>query len=125
MNEVRIYKPNEKGELVKVQTISAEDIARQYWDEFDPGKDRTPKTQFHRIGIDLKQCIEEGCTKPVEDARRLTCSDECRTVREKRQRQESHKKENQAEVICATCKKVFIARKDKKYCSKTCLYNRS
>tara|TARA_B100000809_G_scaffold220018_1_gene227522 strand:+ start:583 stop:1020 length:438 start_codon:yes stop_codon:yes gene_type:complete len=131
MHEVKIFKPDKNGKLIQKERISDEDLSKIHWSNFGadvnraPNKNRPKEAQrlgvsYHRIGVPLKECIEKGCTKLVEDPRNLTCSVECRKSREKQQRIEQRIKATNNTIICKACKNKFIGRKDKLYCSKSC-----
>ena len=89
--------------LIEVKIIPAKEVSELHWKSVKIDTHRSPYTggkrlkknvKYHRIGADRKICIEEGCTKLVEDARRLTCSVKCRNLRANRQRKVHVEKEN-------------------------------
>ena len=128
IHDVKILKPNKDGKLVEVNKILGKDASILHWSNFRADKNRSPmkrEVKYHRIGATRKTCIEEDCTKVVEDARRLTCSVKCRNLRANRQRKVHIEKENNSKVTCKSCGNIFIARKDRRYCSKKCRYKRS
>jgi len=134
INSVKVLKPNKDGQLIEVKIISQKEASELHWKSVKIDTHRSPYTggkrlkknvKYHRIGADRKICIEEGCTKLVEDARRLTCSVKCRNLRANRQRKVHIEKENNSKVTCKSCGNIFIARKDRRYCSKKCRYKRS
>jgi len=134
INSVKVLKPNKDGQLIEVKIISQKEASELHWKSVKIDTHRSPYTggkrlkknvKYHRIGADRKICIEEGCTKLVEDARRLTCSVKCRNLRANRQRKVHIEKENNSKVTCKSCGSIFIARKDRRYCSKKCRYKRS
>ena len=134
IHEVKVFKPGKDGKLIEVNRIPSEEVSILHWKSLKIDTHRSPYTggkklkknvKYHRIGVPSKQCIEEDCTNLVEDARRLTCGDKCRIIRENRQKAVALEKEHQSKVTCKTCKEIFIARKDRLYCSKKCRYKRS
>ena len=134
INSVKVLKPNKDGQLIEVKIIPAKEVSELHWKSVKIDTHRSPYTggkrlkknvKYHRIGADRKICIEEGCTKLVEDARRLTCSVKCRNLRANRQKKVHIEKENNSKVTCKSCGSIFIARKDRRYCSKKCRYKRS
>jgi len=121
--DVKIYRPDKDGNLEYVTTIPKEELSTIHWRNFKRGlaDDVTEEVKFHRIGADLNKCSE--CDNTVPSAGRVTCSIECRTIRENRQRLISRQKE-QVEKNCARCGAKFLAKRfDRLYCSKECRYS--
>jgi|TARA_Y100000758_G_C15999512_1_gene403558 ribosomal protein S27AE len=121
--DVRIYKPDKDGILRYERTISKEELSTIHWRGFQRGlgDDVTEDVKFHRIGADLNKCSECANTVPV--AGRVTCSVECRTIRESKQRIIAREKEA-VEKNCARCGTKFLAKRfDRLYCSKECRYS--
>tara|TARA_R110002051_G_C8436015_1_gene454228 strand:+ start:89 stop:409 length:321 start_codon:yes stop_codon:yes gene_type:complete len=91
---VKVLKPNKEGKLKCVQRISAKKASEIHWDNFktDPNRRRTSFNtatsiyKYHRIGVKLKECLEEGCKVMIGDPRRRICSKECMAKRLTRQR---------------------------------------
>tara|TARA_R110000751_G_scaffold253049_1_gene352655 strand:+ start:293 stop:613 length:321 start_codon:yes stop_codon:yes gene_type:complete len=91
---VKVLKPNKQGKLKCVKRISAKQAADIHWDNFktDPNRRRTSFNtatsiyKYHRIGANLKECLEEGCKVTIDDPRRKICSKECMDKRLTRQR---------------------------------------
>jgi len=128
IHTIKVFKPNKKGKLVEVERISDTKASEMHWSAFNkdfngaPSVDKTTM-KYHRLGVPLKKCIEEGCTTIVEDPGCLTCSLKCKLKREDRQRKLVRVKENNFVIVCKNCKLEFRSRKDRKYCSKTCRYS--
>ena len=123
--DVRIYKPDKDGNLQYERTIPKEELSNIHWRKFKRGlgDDVTDEVKFHRIGADLNKCSESDNTVPV--AGRVTCSVECKTLRENRQRLVAREKE-QVEKNCARCGTRFLAKRfDRLYCSKECRYSKN
>ena len=134
IHEVKVFKPGKDGKLIEVNRIPSEEVSILHWKSIKIDTHRSPYTggkslkknvKYHRIGADQKICIEEDCTQLVQDARRLTCSEKCRDKRAYRQKKIHVEKENNTKVTCKSCGNIFIARKDRLYCSKKCRYKRS
>jgi len=123
--DVRIYKPDKDGNLQYERTIPKEELSNIHWRKFKRGlgDDVTDEVKFHRIGADLNKCSE--CDNTVPAAGRVTCSVECKTLRENRQRLVAREKE-QVEKNCARCGTRFLAKRfDRLYCSKECRYSKN
>jgi hypothetical protein len=92
--EVTIYKPNKDGKLEYHSRVSSDELSQRHWDKFN--KDNTYSLQFKNSGAKYykvnKQCIEDGCTKVVENARNKTCSIKCRIKRTQRKNRQYKKK---------------------------------
>ena len=127
---VKIFKPDKDGELKYKEEISAKKCNKIYWTNFKSDPNRTGKqaktgTKYHRVGVDLKECVEDNCKVVVEDPRRKTCSPECQKERLDRQRVIFRRKKlkGKTETTCRKCDARFMAaRKDRVYCSKQCRY---
>jgi len=93
IHDVKVFKPNENGELVQTEIIPGKEATILHWSTFrsDTNRSAYKKTavKYHRIGGPSKKCIEEDCDVIIEDARRKICSIACKTRRLNRQRQAS------------------------------------
>ena len=103
IHSVKILRPDRDGKLIEVEQISGLEASKIHWSNFGadtnraPNKNRPKEAQrlgvkYHRIGVDLKQCIEKNCKVIITDPRRKTCSPECKNKRVERQRQLSKEK---------------------------------
>jgi len=124
---VKVYKPNEEGDLELKKRISAEKCLEHYWQTFGMDTLRTglqakSGRKYNKTGKAIK-CIEDNCTVMVHDARRKTCSEGCAQSRLKRQRgavNKQHHVEKKVSV-CQKCKVSFTAaRADRIFCSEAC-----
>ena len=127
MFAVKVYKPNQKGNLKLKKHISAKKCLGLYWETFGEDKQRTglqakSGRKYNKTGKAIK-CIEDNCTVMVHDVRRKTCSEKCAQSRLKRQRglvNKQHKVEQKVS-ICQKCNVSFTAaRADRIFCSESC-----
>ncbi len=92
MYGIKIYRPNKQGKLTCKEVLTAKQVSAIHWSSFNKDSHRTQMQgttgiKYHRIGVDLKKCVEDDCDITVTDARRKTCSPECLKKRLDRQRQ--------------------------------------
>jgi len=97
IHSVKILRPDKDGELIEVEQISGLEASKIHWSNFNNDLHRSNMkgntgVKYHRIGVNLKQCIEENCKIIITDPRRKTCSPKCRNKRIGRQRQLSKEK---------------------------------
>jgi len=97
IHSVKILRPDKDGELIEVEQISGLEASKIHWSNFNKDINRSAMkgntgVKYHRIGVDLKQCIEKTCKVIITDPRRKTCSPECKNKRMSRQRQLSKNK---------------------------------
>jgi len=97
IHSVKILRPNQDGKLIEVEQIPSLEASKIHWSNFNNDKHRTKMkgntgVKYHRIGVDLKQCVEKTCKVIITDPRRKTCSPECKNKRMDRQRQLSRDK---------------------------------
>ena len=97
--EVKIYKPNKEGKLELEKYLPKGEVSIIHWDKFNRDNkyalNYNYKTfsvnnpSYHRIGVDLRKCVEDNCEQKVEDPRSVTCSRACKIQRTRRKRRES------------------------------------
>jgi hypothetical protein len=92
IHTVKILRPDKNGKLIEVEQIPSLEASKIHWSNFNNDKHRTSMKgntgiKYHRIGVDLKQCVEKTCKVIITDPRRKTCSPECKNKRLNRQRQ--------------------------------------
>ena len=97
IHDVKILRPDKDGKLIEIEQIPSLEVSKIYWSNFNKDKHRSTtaantEVKYHRIGVDLKQCIEKNCKVIITDPRRKTCSSECKNKRVERQRQLSKEK---------------------------------
>ena len=97
IHNVKILRPDKDGKLIEIEQIPSLEVSKIYWSNFNKDKHRSTTAantgvKYHRIGVDLKQCIEKNCKVIITDPRRKTCSPECKNKRVERQRQLSKEK---------------------------------
>jgi hypothetical protein len=94
---IKILRPNQDGKLIEIGQIPSLEASKIHWSNFNNDLHRSNMkgntgVKYHRIGVNLKQCIEENCKVIITDPRRKTCSPKCRNKRIGRQRQLSKEK---------------------------------
>jgi|TARA_B110000438_G_C15241025_1_gene405677 hypothetical protein len=86
--EVRVYRPNKDGKLEYEKKLSQDELSQMHWDKFNRDNkyalNYADKSEYSRIKIAVKKCIEPDCDQIVKNPQALTCSSACRLQRSRK-----------------------------------------